>query len=176
MLPNPTRTTPSPAAIFAHNLLVARLARDWTQQALALNSDVSRATIAQLEAGTGDPKLSTIQQLAAALGVSPILLLLGKPELDALADLRSRPTDPAPTQAATISTMNHLVSSGFIRSRLEATHLGIALARHARLTNGQDPTAIGAAIGSFHLPGRGTLAAAHFANFLSPTPQIAEAI
>jgi len=164
-----TQSNMSLSGIFAQNLLVARLALDLTQQTLALSSGVSRATIAQLEAGTGDPKLSTVHQLAEALGVSPVVLLLGKPELEALANLTTRTLAPNLTQNPAVSTMRHLVSSGFIRGRLEATQIGIGLARQAKLTEGSDPTAVGAAIGSFHHPGRGTLAAAHFTNLLTDT-------
>jgi transcriptional regulator with XRE-family HTH domain len=149
---------PTVTAVFAHNLLVARLARDWTQQRLADTAGVSRATVAQLESGTGDPKLSTVEQLATALGVSPVLLLLGPVELEAFADKRG---DEAPTLAdhPSVQTMKHLVGTGFLRSRLEAANIGVHLADKEGV-NGNHGAVIGAAIGSFHLPGRGTLTAA----------------
>ncbi len=167
-----TQNTLSLAATFAQNLLVARSAADFTQQALALASGVSRATIAQLESGTGDPKLSTVQQLAEALGVSPTLLLFSKPDLHALANMTTRSIDNSALASPAVSTMRHLVSAGFIRGRLEATQIGIGLSRRAGFPEHLGPHSVGAAIGSFHLPGRGTLAAAHFAELFSlPTEE-----
>ncbi|HUO11092.1 MAG TPA: helix-turn-helix transcriptional regulator [Phycisphaerae bacterium] len=167
------QSTISLAGTFAQNLLVARTAADLTQQALATASGVSRATIAQLESGVGDPKLSTIQQLAEALGVSPILLLLRKSELNALASLTTRSIESPALNSPAVSTMRHLVSAGFLRGRLEATHIGISLSRKAGFPEAPGPHAVGAAVGSFHLPGRGTLAAAHFAElFATPTEEI----
>jgi transcriptional regulator with XRE-family HTH domain len=159
------------AATFAQNLLVARTAADLTQQALALASGVSRATIAQLESGVGDPKLSTVQQLAEALSVSPTLLLFSKPDLHALATLTTRSVDNPALNSPAVSTMQHLVNAGFIRGRLEATQIGIGLAKRAGFPEESGPHAIGAAVGSFHLPGRGTLAAAHFADLFSTPPE-----
>jgi transcriptional regulator with XRE-family HTH domain len=170
-MPTATQSTISLSGIFAQNLLVARLASDLTQHALALASGVSRATIAQLESGTGDPKLSTVHQLAEALGVSSVLLLLSKSELDALANLSQRSIDSPLLQSPAVSTMRHLVSAGFIRGRLEATQIGMSLARQAGFPETLGPSAIGAAVGSFHLPGRGTLAAAHFADLLPTQPE-----
>ena len=156
------QNTLSLAATFAQNLLVARSAADLTQHALALASGISRATIAQLESGTGDPKLSTVEQLAEALHISPTLLLFTKPDLHALASIS--PANPAPPN--TLHTMNHLVNSGSLRNRLEAANLGSSLARNAGLSS---PTAaIAAAIASFHLPGPATLATAHLAHEAPP--------
>ena len=87
-------------------------------------------------------------------------------------------TDPTPTQGPTISTMNHLVSSGFIRSRLEATHLGIALGAACAFDEwaGSDGDWGGDRVVSSLCRGGGRWRRAHFANLLSPTPQVAEAI
>jgi transcriptional regulator with XRE-family HTH domain len=145
------------ATVFAQNLLVARTVLEMTQHALAAASGVSRATIAQLEAGTGDPKLSTVQQLAEALGVSAVVLLLGRKELEALAAVVPGIAEEGVSPA--VSVMRHLVTAGGVRSRLEAARLGTEVARQAGVNDG----AVGAAVGSFHHPGAGTLAGARFA-------------
>jgi transcriptional regulator with XRE-family HTH domain len=169
-------TAPSILTVCAQNILVARLAKDLTQQGLADLSGVSRATIAQLEGGTGDPKLSTIQQLAEAVGVTTAVLLLGKAELEALATLTTRTLPAELLDNPAVRTMRHLVETGFVRSRLEAAQIGVGLARKANLvgiseegeTASTAPTGeVGAAIGSFHAPGKGTLAGGHFALLLS---------
>jgi DNA-binding XRE family transcriptional regulator len=54
----------------ADQLLVARLARQVTQEALADRAGVRRATVADVEAGRIDPKASTLTALAEALAVT----------------------------------------------------------------------------------------------------------
>lgn len=75
----------------ARNLVAARSAAGLTQQMLAKRSGISRATIAQIEAGDSDPRQSTIAFLAAALGVSPIALILSPREAAALAHVDVEP-------------------------------------------------------------------------------------
>lgn len=76
-------------ALIGQNLVVARNAAGLTQQVLARRSRVSRATIAQLESGAGDPRLSTLTMLADALHITPLQLVLGPKEMNALQRLLS---------------------------------------------------------------------------------------
>lgn len=138
----------------AKNLVVSRIISGLTQNELAGRSFVSRATIAQLETGYSDPRLSTIVELAKGLGISPILLLLGAEEVRALIDLpaqiargsiRILPTD--------VARMRDLLSSGLLKDRLRAARLG------AKLIDEHDrgSAAVAAAIFSAISPGEGTI-------------------
>lgn len=69
------------------SLALARKARGQTQAELAEESDLSRATIAQIEAGDADPKLSTISDLASALDVSPAWLVMTEEDLEVIAEI-----------------------------------------------------------------------------------------
>ncbi|MGA2501959.1 MAG: helix-turn-helix transcriptional regulator, partial [Tepidisphaeraceae bacterium] len=72
----------SPDAVLARNLVQARSSACLTQQELAAKSRVSRATIAQLETGTSDPRLSTLSLLAEALGLEAYELLCDGQDAD----------------------------------------------------------------------------------------------
>lgn len=74
-------------ATLAKNLVIAREGANLTQDGLAQASGLSRSTIAQLEAGEVDARLSTIVALAQALKVQPPLLLFGQKEWEALSTL-----------------------------------------------------------------------------------------
>ena len=151
-------------ATLAKNLVVARVIGGMTQHELASASYVSRATIAQLETGSSDPRLSTIVELAHALGLSPMLLLLGAKEIRALASLPNEISSVANlVSTQNLFRMNELVESGLLKDRLRAARIGAAAARGFGAT-GIAP--ITAAIFSAYLPGTGTAAGAALGNLL----------
>ena len=61
--------------IVAHNLHAARVRRRLSQQALAAKAGVSLSYISMLERGQRSPPLETLEVLADALGVAPVVLL-----------------------------------------------------------------------------------------------------
>jgi transcriptional regulator with XRE-family HTH domain len=166
----PARPLEGIAAKLARNLVAARVAAGVTQQQLADRAEVSRATIAQIEAGVSDPKFSTILQLAHALNVDALLLLLGTNEVETLASLLELDLDtPHYHQLRTsdLREIQRLVGSGMLRDRLNAAKLGAAAAQAVGYaTQGS----IGAAIGAAIRPGIGTVIGAALAQLLSGEP------
>jgi len=122
----------SPDATLAKNLVVARQAANVTQHALAAAALVSRATVAQIETGCSDPRLSTIVDLARALGVPPYFLLVGVEEVNALialpAALAERPLHVPPGE---LERMQRLIRSGMLKDRVRAARIGAAVASDA---------------------------------------------
>jgi transcriptional regulator with XRE-family HTH domain len=155
------------ATKLARNLVAARVAAGVTQQQLADRADVSRATIAQIEAGVSDPKFSTVLQLARALSVDPLLLLLGTNELATIASLlKLNLASPQYEQLRTsdLREIQRLVNSGMVRDRVSAARLGAAAAHAAGYAT---EASIGAAIGAAISPGQGTVLGAALAQLLS---------
>ena len=143
----------SPQAVLARNLRAAREILELTQAEVAEAAQVSRATLAQLEAGTGDPRFSTLIEVAAALGVPPLLLLFGRSEVQALAALHdnaaaldSLPQDDVDRVRATVES----AGEGWI----SAARLGANAARDAGCTAGRATLAAG--LFTPLLPGAGT--------------------
>lgn len=143
----------------ACNLSAARSVLGLSQEQLAAAAGVSRATVNQIEGGStakSDPRLSTVVNLAAALGISPVLLLVGRDELDAITeapeskevkDIRSHLT------AEELETIRRLLRSGVAKNRNKAIEMGAT----AAITAGMNAGAIAAAaIGTALLPGLGT--------------------
>lgn len=154
----------SAESVLAKNLVVARLAVGLTQQELAAAADISRATIAQIETGCSDPRLSTIVDLAAAIGISPLLLLTGTPEVNALTALNTANASievSAPDQAR----MAHLANTGMLKDRVRAARIGASIARQA---GKRPPSVVAAAIFSAIQPGRGTAVGALLGELAEP--------
>ena len=115
--------------VLAKNVVIARVATGLTQHELAAAADDARATVAQIETGVSDPRLSTIEALAQSIGVPTAFLLLGRDELRALASLsESQRPDVPPTDVA---RMRHLLASGLLRDRVRAGRLAADAARRA---------------------------------------------
>jgi transcriptional regulator with XRE-family HTH domain len=149
-------------SILAKNLVVARLIARVTQHDLAAASDVSRATIAQLEAGYSDPRLSTITDLARALGISPIVLLIGTAEAQALVGLLQQvQTQQLSLPPEKLALMRQHVQSGMLKDRLRAGRIG------AELSGETGAAAVVAAILTAIIPGEGTVIGAALGNLLA---------
>lgn len=153
-------------SILAKNLVAARIIAGLTQHDLAAAAGISRATIAQLETGSSDPRLSTVVDLARALGVAPMVLLAGVPEVQALAALG----DGSGEQRLHVSPrdlmrLRDYVASGMLKDRVRAARLGAAI---AGATEADSPAvAITAGLFSASLPGAGTAIGAALARKLS---------
>ena len=122
--PVPYRRVESAETVLAKNLVAARTAAGWTQDALSAASGISRATIAQLETGVSDPRLSTLAALAAAIQLPLSSLLLSGLEIAGLVGLGARlSTDPLVLTAADVRQLRRWVGSGMLRDRAEAVRL-----------------------------------------------------
>jgi transcriptional regulator with XRE-family HTH domain len=64
---------------FGERLLTWRRFRNLTQAALSLKTGIPQPNIAALEGNRSDPKLSTMERLARALGISIAALLEARP-------------------------------------------------------------------------------------------------
>ena len=110
--------------LLAKNLVALRTAFGWTQDALSAASGISRATIAQLETGVSDPRLSTLAALAAAAGLPAALLLVGEVEVRSVGGLLARSATDVPAMpAAELRQLRRWVNGGMLRDRTEAVRV-----------------------------------------------------
>lgn len=140
----------------ARNLAAARSAVRLSQEGLAKAAGVSRATINQLEAAEADPRLSTLIRVAGALRISPLLLVLGKDDLDEFIRAPDSPESKRVQEELSeddTATMNRLMASGIGKKRMEAVRMSERAAISAGLADGG---LAGAAIGTVLEPGLGT--------------------
>jgi transcriptional regulator with XRE-family HTH domain len=140
----------------ARNLSAARGAVEASQEELAEDAGVSRATVVQLEAAEGDPRLSTLARVAAALGVSPAFLLLGGDELAAIAGAATSAEAEKVRRLLPqerLEAMRRLLRSGVPKNATKAVAIGSEAVAGAGLARG---ALVGAAIGTVLLPGLGT--------------------
>jgi len=141
-------------AVLAMNLLVARTVMGITQQQLAEISGISRATIAQIETGNSDPRLSTIVELGRAVGLPAIFLLIGLPEIQTLDEVARRSDAGQPAIAPQdVARMRRHVATGMLKDRVRAA---IAGAKAVESNGAGDLSRVVAAIFSTFLPGVGT--------------------
>ena len=161
-------------ATLAKNVVVARKARGWTQEELAARSGVSRATIAMIEGANAShgPSLETLTHLATSLGVSPVMLLMGDRELQAVIEIAQ--TTPKKLLEHEISDesveeMRRLIHSGMQKNLFRAVKIGVATAAGAGLVAGGG--VVGSAIGSVLFPGLGTIVGAVLGTLISPARQ-----
>jgi transcriptional regulator with XRE-family HTH domain len=151
-------------SVLAKNLVAARVIAGLTQHDLAAAAGVSRATIAQLETGFSDPRLSTVVEIARALGVAPIVLLTGAAEITALSVLAKGAPDRVAVPSADLVHMREYVESGMLKDRVRAARLGASVARAGGRSS--EAVALTAGLFSAALPGAGTVAGAELGRLL----------
>lgn len=158
-------------AVLAKNLVVARVVRGITQQELAQRADISRATIAQIETGLSDPRLSTITDLAGALGIPPVVLLAGADDVRAIVELLGG-SDEGGAESSKgvivplpdVERMRRYLQSGMLKDRLRAARIGATVARAA---GGGPASEVCSAIFSAIQPGPGTVAGIRLGRLVS---------
>jgi transcriptional regulator with XRE-family HTH domain len=64
------------STIFGQVLREQRIARELSQEELALAADVDRTFVSQMERGIRQPTITTLMKLAGALGIQPSTLVV----------------------------------------------------------------------------------------------------
>lgn len=155
-------------SVLAKNLVVARVVLGVTQQDLAERADISRATIAQIETGYSDPRISTLTDLAGALGIPLVVLLIGSEDVRVLVEMLGEEeggTLPGVAiPSGDVQRMQQYLRTGMLKDRVRAARIGASLAR----TAGGDPASeVCSAIFSTILPGPGTVAGMRLGKLLA---------
>jgi transcriptional regulator with XRE-family HTH domain len=142
--------------------VLAREAVGITQSDLAERAKTSRATIAQIESGDGDPRLSTLSALAEGLGVSAPLLLLNRHDIIKLAEILKNKKEvvAALLSIDDLPLLEELSSSDLAADRKKAARISADVA--SKFGFDSLGAAVGAAIGTTLLPGIGTAIGAFF--------------
>jgi transcriptional regulator with XRE-family HTH domain len=153
----------------ARNLTAARTALALSQAALASRAELSRDTVIQVESARADPRLSTLVALARALETSPLLLLVGRADFQALTHTHTpalrRRTPRAPwLPQPDADLIDALHASDVPRNRARAVRLTAKCANRARLSA---PAIVASAIGTLIEGPRGAEAGAKLGAALS---------
>lgn len=116
----------------AFNLYNARKARNFTQSELSDLSGVSRSTIALMEKGDSDSKLSSISDIATALEVSPSVLLMTEDDAAILGEvIRGQGYEELlkAVEQVDLERIQKFASTGLRRGHLKAALEGINIVR-----------------------------------------------
>lgn len=145
----------------SQNVVAARTAVHMTQQELADAAGISRATIAEIERGSADPRLSTVVAMADALGTSPMMLLLEKEALEVAQQVGGKAEALAKhLSKESVEKMQEWLRTDGSRGFQQAAKEGV------RALGVGGKAAVGAAIGSTLLPGLGTIVGATLGGLL----------
>jgi transcriptional regulator with XRE-family HTH domain len=150
------------ASALGVNLALAREAAGITQTDLAERAKTSRATIAQIESGGGDPRLSTLSALSEALGIGTPLLLLSQQDIEKLREVlkSNQEVISALLSIDNLPLLDELSASGLAADRRKAARISAEVA--SKIGFDSIGAAVGAAIGTTLLPGIGTAVGAFF--------------
>lgn len=146
-------------ASVAENLVIARRVAGLSQHKLAQRANLSRATIAKIETGQSDPRLSTIAVLANALGITAHALISTDDEIERLIDILDnchQIVDIAPDDAQT-QAMRSVDDN--LRTRRDSAERAATFAREAGHTSLSAQVA--SAIYNIYAPGIGAAIGAH---------------
>lgn len=69
-------------AVLAYNIRVARVTKGWSQEDLALECELDRTYVSDVERARWNVSLSNIERFAHALGLAPWVLLKSPTEMD----------------------------------------------------------------------------------------------
>jgi len=149
--------------LVARNILLARSALKLTQDQISEISGVSRATIAQIEGAIADCRLSTLNELARAMRISPLILFIREADVTHVLRFAHKiSVDEVMKQLppTRIRQMQQLKQTGLQRALVRLAQQGADAAREAGFAH---PSSLAAAgICNTHIPGPGTAAGAIF--------------